>query len=143
MLLTAVLLSLAAMAVLTWRAVRADRDDPARLIGQLRVAQWAAILLASLGGLPVGLAIATTSRPFSNLDAGFGVIFVGLAGIVLQRDPREGLLIAALSFVAQALFVIAHRPGWLAADFAPHWFAVGCAIYDVTLAAMCYVARRV
>jgi hypothetical protein len=37
---------------------------------------------------------------------------------------------------------IAHRPGWLSPDLAPRWYIVGCASFNVYLAALCYLARR-
>ena len=73
-----------------------------------------------------------------HFDASLGVVFVGLGGLVLQREPRDGLLLAAVLFVVHALLNIAHRPGWLSTDVAPHWFTVGCAVYDVYLAGLCF-----
>ncbi len=77
-----------------------------------------------------------------HLDASLGVVFVGLGGIVLQREPRDGLLLAMGLFLVHALINIAHRPGWLSPDVAPHWFTVGCAIYDVYLAGLCFWVWR-
>jgi hypothetical protein len=142
-LLAAAVLSLAAIATLAWRITRADPTQAERLIGELRLAQWAAVLLAGVSAVPIGLAVAHVADLMSNLDAALGVVLVGLAGIVLQREPREGLLLVAGGFVLHALLDIAHRPGWLSADLAPRWFTVGCATYNVCLAAICYwVSRR-
>jgi hypothetical protein len=141
-LLAAAVLSLAAIATLAWRITRADPTQAERLIGELRLSQWAAILLAGVSAVPVGLAVARVADLTSNLDAALGVVLIGLAGIVLQREPREGLLLVAVGFVVHALLDIAHRPGWLSTDLAPRWFTVGCATYNVALAAICYWARR-
>jgi hypothetical protein len=141
-LIVAAALSVAALSMLAWRVARYDPAVPDRLIGELRLARWAAILLAGVGGVSVGLAAARPDIPFGNADAALGFVFVGLGGIVLQRDPREGLLLAAGSFVLHALLNIAHRPGWLSVEVAPHWFTVGSAVYDVYVAALCYWARR-
>ena len=141
-LLAAAALSLSAIAALAWRIARADPTQAERLIGELRLAQWAAVLLAGIGAVPIGLAIARTADPTGNIDAAIGVVFVGLAGVVLQREPREALLIVASGFVLHALVDIAHRPGWLSSDLAPRWYIVGCATYNVGLAAVCYWARR-
>jgi hypothetical protein len=141
-LLTAAVLSLAAMFLMAVRVSRLEPDQPERLIGELRVAQWAAVLLAGLGGIPLGLAVAGAATPLGNFDAALGVIFVGVAGIILQREPREALLLASAAFVVHALFEIAHRPGWLAPELAPPWYAVISAVYDVTIAALCYWSRR-
>lgn len=140
-LLTAAVLSAAAIATLAWRLVRLDADEAERLIGELRLMQWAAVLLAAVSAIPMGLAIAAQA-PLAHLDIALGAIFVGLAGFLLQRDPREGLLVACAAFLTHALLDIAHRPGWLAADLAPRWYTIGCAIHNVLLAAICYRARR-
>ena len=141
-LLSAAAVSLAAVATLAWRIARTDPAGPERLIGELRLAQWAAVLLAGVGAVPIGLAVARVTDATGNLDVALGAVFVGVAGIVLQREPREGLLIVAGGFVVHALVDIAHRPGWLSAEFAPRWFTVGCAVYNVCLAGICYWARR-
>jgi hypothetical protein len=95
-----------AVSTFAWRVTRIDHDEPDRLIGELRLAQWMAVLF------------------------------------VIQRDPREGLLIASLGLVAHALVDIAHRPGWLPPDLSPRWFTAGCATYNVYLAAWCFWARH-
>jgi hypothetical protein len=131
------------MMILVWQVTRTEAQAPARLIGQLRLAQSAAMLLAAVGAAPIGLAI--TANPdvrLAHLDAALGAVFVVLAGIVLLRDPRQGLLVAALAFVAHALVDLAHRPGLLAPALAPRWFFVSCAVYDLILAAVCYWGQR-
>jgi hypothetical protein len=135
-------LSAVTVSTLAWRIARVDGNTPDRLIGQLRLARWAATLLAAVGGISIGLAAARPDVPFGNADAALGVVFIGLAGIVLQRDPRDGLLLAAGSFVLHALVNIGHRPGWLSPEIAPHWYTVACAVYDVYMAGLCYWVRR-
>jgi hypothetical protein len=141
-LFVAAVLSGAAVARLAWRVSRVDAAQPDRLIGELRLARWMAVLLAAVGAVSIGLAIAGASVPASNADAALGAIFVGLSGVVLQREPRESLLLAAAAFVVHALVNVAHRPGWLAPDLAPAWYLTGCATYDVCLAAVCWWGRR-
>jgi hypothetical protein len=80
--------------------------------------------------------------PDAHLDAAIGVGFVALAGLVLLREPRDGLFLAAAAYILHALVDLAHRPGWLSPDLAPRWYIVGCASYDVYIAALCYWARR-
>ena len=140
--LTAALLSGAAVSTFAWRVHRVDPSQPERLIGELRLAQWAAVLLASVGAIAIGLAIASGPAVAANADAALGVVFISIAGLILQRDPREALLLVALAFGAHALIDIAHRPGWLSTQVAPHWFTIGCAIYNVYLGAVCYWVRR-
>lgn len=135
-------LSGVAVSMLAWRVTRFDPSLPDRLVGELRVARWAAVLLAAVGALSIGVAIGRAEVNGADAEAAFGVVFVGMAGLVLQRDPREGLLIAAGTFILHALFLIAHRPGWLPPDLAPHWYLVGGAVYDVYVAALCFWTRR-
>ena len=131
-------LSAAAVTMAAWPIARTDPRLPDRVVGELRLARWAGILVAAVGGISVGLAIARHELPMAHLDASLGVVFVGLGGVLLQREPREGLLLASGLFLAHALLNIAHRPGWLPAEVAPHWFTVGCAIYDVYMAGVCF-----
>jgi hypothetical protein len=140
--LTAGVLSGLAVSTFAWRVTQTDPEGTERLIGELRLAQWMAVLLAGIGGTSLGVALARSSVPLANVDAFVSVVFLGLAGLVLQREAREGLLLAAGGFVLHALLDIAHRPGWLSTDLAPRWFTVGCAIYNVYLAAWCFWARR-
>ena len=142
-LLTAAVLSAAAMTVFAWQLMRTDPSDPARLIGELRLAQWAAMLLSAIGAIPMGLAVAAApAAPLAHLDVALAIGFVAVAGLVLLREPRQGLLIAAGGFMLHALVDLAHRPGLLSPGIAPRWFIVGCAIFDVYTAAVCYWARR-
>jgi hypothetical protein len=138
----AAVLSGGAMTALAWRTLRLDPATPERLIGELGLARWAGVLIAGVGGISLGLAIARPDVPLVHADAALGVIFVGLGGIVLQRDPRDGLFMAAAALLVHALVTIAHRPGWLPVELAPHAFTVGLAVYDVYLAAWCFWVRR-
>ena len=138
----AAVLSAGAVGALAWRTRRVEPSAPERLIGELGVARWAGVLIAGVGGISIGLAVARPDVPMGHVDAAFGVIFVGLGGFVLLREPREGLLVAAGALLLHALVNIAHRPGWLPTALAPHWFTVGLAVYDVVLAAVCFRVRR-
>ncbi len=142
LLLLGAVLSGIAFGWFAFRLTRLDALDPARVVGELHLSQWAAILLSALGAIPIGLAIAHTTVTAASLDLTIGLAFVVAGGVVLRREPREALLVAAAGFVAHALFDLAHRPGWLAGELAPRWFVVGGAVYDVYLAAVCYWARR-
>ena len=43
-----------------------------------------------------------------------------------------------------AIVDVAHRPGLLPEGLAPRWYAIGCAVFDVYIGALCYlpVLRR-
>ena len=139
-LLTAALLSITAIGVYVWNLTRLDPGGPERLIAQLRLAQWAALALAALGAGTIGFA-AANQTPSSPLDVSLGLAFVIVAAFVLQREPREALLIAAGAFLLQAFLNLVHRPHALA-PIAPGWYTAGAAIYDVFFAGICYWARR-
>lgn len=141
-LLTAAILSATALATFAWRVTRIDAEESSRLIGELRLMQWAGVMLAGVSSIPIGLALAASAAPLAHIDIALAATFVGLAGLVLQCDPREGLLFACAGFLAHALIDIAHRPGWLSPDLAPRWYTIGCAVHNVFLAAVCYWARR-
>jgi hypothetical protein len=142
LLLTAAVLSVSAFAAFAWRVTRADPSQPERLIGELRLAQWAAVLLAAAGSAAIGFATARASVPLGTIDVTVAVSYVLLSGLVLQREPRSGLLLAAVGFLAHALIDLAHRPGWLSAELMPRWYIAGCAAWDLALSAVCFWARR-
>jgi hypothetical protein len=142
LLLVAAVLSGVALGGYGWRLIRIDPAQPERLIGELRLAQLGAILLAVTAGSWIGLAVAANPDPLANVDVTLGLGYIVLAVIVLHLDPRQALFTLALAFVLHAAIDIAHRPGWLSATLAPRPFIVGCAAYDVYVAAVCFWARR-
>lgn len=142
LLLTAAVLSGAGLGAFAWRIARVDPGVPQRLIGELRLAQLAAIVLAGLGAVPIGLAIGTQLGGAAHLDAALGLVFMTIAAYVLLRDPQGALWLAAGGFILHALFNLAHRPGWLEPALAPRWYVVGCSIYDIYMAGICYWAGR-
>ena len=140
--LTAAVLSLATAAVAAHRIHRTDASDPARLVGQLRLAQWAAVALAALGGIPIGLAVAATGQPLAHLVLTGGVAFVVLAGAILHQEPHRGLHVAAGGFIAHAVVQLLSRPADALVPIAPLWYAVGAATFDAGMAAACLWAAR-
>ena len=132
---------------LTWLSLRATgtpSSSPQRLVDELRLAQMAALMLALTAGAYIGFAVVREHEPGVGLDIAFAVGFVLVAGVTMVRDPRQALTIVALAFAAHAVLDVAHRPGLLPEALAPRWYAVGCAVYDVYIAAVCYlpVLRR-
>ena len=140
-LLTAAVLASTALAAFLWRLTRLDPSGPERLIGELRLAQWAALTLAAAGTVSIGLAVAHDGAPYGTIEVTVGLAFVVVAAMVLQREPREALLLAAGGFILHALLNLAHRRGGLD-PIAPPWYAMGAAIFDVVVAAICYWGRR-
>jgi hypothetical protein len=140
-LLTFALLSSTALGVYVRKLSRLDSGGPDRLVGQLRLAQWAALVLAAMGSVPIGSTIAHEAAPLGTLEVTLGLAFIVAAAVVLLREPREALLLAAGAFVLCALVTLAHRPSGLP-PIAPGWYTAGSAIYALFFAAVCYWARR-
>jgi hypothetical protein len=136
-LLVAAVVSAVALAVFAAQISRTETATPSRLIGQMRLAQWAALLLATSSGITLGFVVAAGSGPLVSLDTALAIILAGAAALALQREPRAALLVVTAGLVAHALVTIAHRPGWLPADALPRWYAVGSATYDTAIAGIC------
>jgi hypothetical protein len=131
----------------TWLTVRTTAlpvSSPERLIDELRLAQLAALLLTLVAGAYIGLAVAHEHEPGVGLDVALAVGFLVAAGVSMIKEPRQALTIVALAFAAHAVLDIAHRPGMLPEGLAPRWYAIGGAVYDVYIGALCYlpVLRR-
>src|ERR1039457_2597727 len=140
-LVTAGALAAISFVAFAFRLTRLEPSAPARVVGELRFANLAAVLLCAIGGVYIGLAIAAYTVPAASLDVTLSVLFIGLGGVALCREPRESLLLCAAAFVLHAFFDIAHRPGLLSADLVPRWYSIGCAVFDVVIAAACFGAR--
>jgi hypothetical protein len=119
-------------------------SSPERLVEELRLAQMAALLLTLTAGAYIGFAVVRENEPGVGLDIAFAVGFLVVAAYTMLRDPRQALTIVALAFAAHAVLDVAHRPGLLPEALAPRWYTIGCAVYDVYIAALCYlpVLRR-
>jgi hypothetical protein len=127
---------------LTWYAIRTaaiPTTSPDRLVAELRLAQFAALLLAMISGAYIGLAVWHEDLPGAGLDIALTIGFLVMAATTLVRDPRHALTVLALTFAAHALFDVAHRPGALADEMAPRWYLTGCAVYDLYIGALCYL----
>lgn len=141
-LLTAAILSAVVLTTFVWRLTRPDRAPHQKLVDQLYLSQWAALLLAASGAVSLGLAVAASAAPGATLEVIVGLATIALSLLVLRREPREALLAAGALFILHALFVWAHRPALIVVDFIPWWWLAGSALYDVYMAALCFVAIR-
>lgn len=140
-LLTAGILSAVALTTFVWRVIRPGRAPHEYLIDQLRLSQVAALLLASMGAVGIGVAVAGAGAQGASLEAAAGLTAVLASLIVLRSEPPAALLLVALFFLLHGLFDWAHRPGLMSAQFAPRWWTVGCTIFNVYLAALSLAAR--
>jgi hypothetical protein len=140
-LLVAVVLAGAGLGVFAWRLARIDPTEPERLVGELRLSQWLTIVLAVIGGAWLAMSV-NSSHPAAPLDLTTSLAVVLCAGWLMLRDTRQSLLWLCAVFLAHAILDTAHRPGWLPADAAPRWFALGCAAFNVYLSLVCFWVRR-
>lgn len=131
----------------TWQSVRTSAiptSSPQRLVDELRLAQMAALLLVLAAGAYLGFGVAHENDLGVGFDIALAVCFLLVAAFTMVRDPRQALTILALAFAAHAVVDVAHRPGLLPEGLAPRWYAIGCAVFDVYIGALCYlpVLRR-
>ncbi len=139
---TVIIAFVALAAGFTWQAIRAALipvSSPERLVAELRLSQVGALLLSMVGGAYLGFATAHEAQPGVGADIVLAVGFFLVAATTLVRDPRQSLTILALAFAAHAIVDVAHRPGLLPDGIAPRWYAIGCAVYDVYIGALCYL----
>ena len=87
--------------------------SPERLVGELRLAQMAALLLTLTAGAYIGFAVVRENEPGVGCDIALAVGFLLVAAVTMVRDPRQALTIVALAFAAHAVVDVAHRPGLL------------------------------
>ena len=70
--------------------------------------------------------------------------FLVLASVAITQAPGRALTLLALAFTGHAVVDLLHGAGILPAEALPNWYATACAIYDVVIAAICYlpIVRR-
>lgn len=141
-------LALAAIALvvpLAWQLARLAHeaaDSPQRIVGELRLAQMAAMVLVFVAAAHAGLAAARLEVPGAGLEIAFAVGFLAVASTAALRDPPEALGWLTLAFLGHAVLDALHRPGLLPVELVPGWYALGCATLSVLVAVVCYLAVR-
>lgn len=136
------LTTLALAALMAWmsaRVVALPANTPQRLVGELRLAQLAGLVLCLVAGAAGGMAIAQLAVPGAGITLALAAGFLLVASNAILRDPHEALTLLAVAFLAHAIVDILHRPGWLPELIIPGWYARDCATFNVLLAALCYV----
>jgi hypothetical protein len=129
-------------ATFAWLAVRTSRIEPSssdRLIAELRLAQFAALILVLVASVYVGFAIASTEPSGTGWDVALAIGFLVLASMVTTWDPRPALTALAVAYAAHAGVDLLHAADVLPAAMVPPWYATACAIYDVAVAGLCYL----
>jgi hypothetical protein len=125
----------------TWYAIRTSlvpTSSPDRLVAELRLAQFAALLLAMTAGVYLGFAVNHEGQLGVGFDVALALGFLIVAAATLVRDPHQALTMLALAFAAHAVVDVAHQPGALP-EVAPPWYLTASAIYDVYVGILCYL----
>ena len=128
--------------VLAWLSIRVTKihqNSPERLVAELRLAQFSALLLAFVAGAFIGFSATSEANVNTALDAALALGFFAVATIAPTRDPREALTILMLAFAAHALVDIMHRPYGLPVEIAPAWYLIGCAVFNLFVGVLCYI----
>jgi len=125
-------------------AARLDVNSPARLVAELRLAQFAALVLALFGGIYIGIPLVQEASPGAGIDVALAIGFLAIASAAITQEPTRALTLVSLGFAGHAVIALAHGADILPSDSVPEWFSAACAIYDVTVAAVCYlpIVRR-
>ena len=121
-----------------WQLTRLEAAAPDRLVLELRLAQFSALLLVLAAGIYMGLAIAHEHTAGTGFDVALAIGFFVIAAIATTWEPKQALTALALAWVAHSLVDLAHMMDYLPAAIVPSWYATGCAIADVGVAAVCY-----
>ncbi len=129
-----------ALGWLVWRAVRTEQDTPDRLILELRVAQFSALLLVLVAGIYPGLAMAHEDTAGAGLDVAIAVGFFVVAGVTTTREPAEAITALSVAWVAHSLLDLAHVTNLLPGTIAPDWYPTACSVYGVCVAAISYLS---
>ena len=129
----------AALAWFAFTTARLDVTAPERLIAELRLAQFSALLLTMAAGIYVGLAIASAEVTGAGLDIALAMGFFVVAALATTWEPGRALTGLAIAWGAHGVVDLAHTIGLLPATVAPPWYPVACAIYDVVMGGLCYL----
>ena len=130
-----------------WLSLGARRAEPTsgqRLVAELRLAQFAALLLALAAAVPIGLALGNDDAPGTGLVIAIAAGYFVVAALVTTWEPVRALTALALAWSTHAVVDLAHAAGVLPPEIVPGWYPPACATYDVLVAALCYlpVLRR-
>ncbi len=140
-----VLLSFGATAA--WLSLGAWRAEPTsgqRLVAELRLAQFAALLLTLTAAVPMGFALAHDDVTGTGLVVAIAAACFAVAALVTTWEPVRALTALAAAWGAHAAAGLAHAAGLLPPEIVPGWYPPASATYDVLMAVLCYlpVVRR-
>ena len=128
-----------ALGWLAFKAVRLDVASPHRLVLELRLAQYSALLLVLAAGIYVGLGVAHETTAGVGLDIALALGFFVVAALATTWEPTRALTALAIAWGAHGVVDLAHVADLLPIGIAPPWYPTACAIYDVGVAGICYL----
>ena len=124
---------------LSWRTTRTDPTAADRLVLELRLAQFAALLLALIAGVYVGFVLTTDDVSGGGWDIAVSIGFLVVASIATISEPRQALTMLAVAYAAHAGIDLLHTIDTLPAEIGPRWYFTACAIYGVLIGGLCYL----
>ena len=108
-----------ALGWVAWRAIRLDTTSPDRLVLELRLAQFSALLLVLAAGIYVGVSVANEETSGTGLDVALAVGFFVVASVATTWEPSMALTALALAWVGHSLVDLAHIANLLPAAMLP------------------------
>ena len=123
----------------SWQAYRTDLNSPERLVVELRLSQYSALLLLLVVGVYVGLGISHENIAGTGFDVAIAVGFFVIVSSAITWEPAKTLTALSLAWIGHSFVDLAHIINLLPGDIAPAWYPRVCAIYDVCVAAICYL----
>lgn len=128
-----------ALAWTCWQACRSDPNSPERLVVELRLSQYSALLLLLVVGVYVGLGVAYENIGGTGFDIAIAVGFFVIVSSAITWEPATALTTLSLAWIGHSFVDLAHIINLLPGNIAPAWYPRMCAIYDVCVAAICYL----
>tara|TARA_B100000029_G_scaffold282148_1_gene276121 strand:+ start:1854 stop:2303 length:450 start_codon:yes stop_codon:yes gene_type:complete len=120
------------------QAINMQTSHPNRLITQLRLSQYAALLMVLTNGVYIGLALAHEQQPRFELEIALSTGFILLATITTTWAPEKALTVLSIGWIMHAILDLAHIAEVLSV-IQPSWYSTACAMHNVVLAGFCYL----
>ena len=136
----AVVLVTFGVGTVAWLALGAWRAEPTsgqRLVAELRLAQFAALLLALAAAVPMGFALGHEDAPGTGFVVAIAAGYFVIAALVTTWEPVRALTALAIAWGTRAVVDLSHAAGLLPAEIVPGWYPPAGATYAVLVATLC------